>query len=413
MSISTIAKAYLCFALLSIGLQAQVPVTPTIQPHVTFVDSAGAACKQCSLYTYRAGTTTPLATYVDASGTSTNTNPIVLDASGSASIWVGNNSYKFLLKDKNGTTLWTEDQVNAGNLFPCASAGAIQIANTATTGLTCDPTITINTTTHTISVGTLPANHVTIGALGTPTAWTLDTTSPATACASIGCGGVNAGTINQLAYYASAGTTLSGTSAIPSTITATTQSPSDNSTLLATTAYVALPGVINPSSVQVASGVAMTDNQGNGAKLQHSTGTTTSGHGAEFDANGNVVDAGSAYPISVPRTCNSNGCYQKDGDGTIHAWGVLSISFSSSTVGTGTITFPNTGGDAFTTTTNLALVVSAGASPSGSTDAVTAYQTGLTTAGATGVIRCSVNIGGSGCPSVTTTVPLHWEAVGN
>jgi len=38
----------------------------------------------------------------------------------------------------------------------------------------------------------------------------------------------------------------------------------------------------------------MTDNQGNGAKIQHSTGTTTTGDLAVFDANGNVIDGGTA-----------------------------------------------------------------------------------------------------------------------
>ena len=53
---------------------------------------------------------------------------------------------------------------------------------------------------------------------------------------------------------------------------------------------------VQAPSVQVGTGAAVTDNQGNGAKLQHSTGSTASGHLAKFDANGNVVDAGAGYP---------------------------------------------------------------------------------------------------------------------
>lgn len=124
--------------------------------------------------------------------------------------------------------------------------------------------------------------------------------------------------------------------------------------------------------------------------------------------NGALTTTGCAGS-SLTRTCNGNGCYIKYSDGTFHMWGVVSVSFSSSTLGTAIITFPTT----FTTTSNLALVVTAGASPSGTTDAVTAYQTSLSTSGAIGVIRCAVNIGGSGCPNVTTTVPLHWQADGN
>lgn len=295
MSISSMIRRYIKLPLIAMVLvlpvYSQVPVAPANLPHITFVNGVGAPCAGCSLFSYAAGTTTPLATYVDASGTSTNTNPIILDVAGGANIWFGTNSYKFVLKDTSGATIWTVDQVNAGNLFPCGPAGTIQIANTAVNGLTCDSSITINTTNHTISVGTLPANHVTIGALGTPTSWTFDTTTPATALASLGGAATNAGTINQLAFYASAGTILSGTSVIPAGITATTQSPSDNSGNLASTAYVALPGIINPTSVQVSAGSPLTDNQGTGALIQHSTGTTTTDDCAKFDAVGNTVDS--------------------------------------------------------------------------------------------------------------------------
>lgn len=64
-----------------------------------------------------------------------------------------------------------------------------------------------------------------------------------------GSGTVNAGTTGQVAYYASNGTAVSGTSALPNGTTATTQTTGDNSTKVATTAYVASPGAIAPSSV--------------------------------------------------------------------------------------------------------------------------------------------------------------------
>lgn len=53
-----------------------------------------------------------------------------------------------------------------------------------------------------------------------------------------GSGTVNSGTANQLAYYASTGTAVSGTNALPNGTTATTQTGGDNSTKVATTAYV-------------------------------------------------------------------------------------------------------------------------------------------------------------------------------
>ena len=308
MSISTIFRRYALWMFLGVPLCAQTPVAPIIQPHMVFNNAAGAACNACSLYSYVAGTTTPLATYTDSTAATQNQNPVITGADGgpltpsgsSGAIWLATgSSYKLVLIDAQGNTVFTVDNVKGGGgISPCGPAYAIQAANSAVNGLTCDSSITINTSLHAISVGTLPASHVTIGALGTPTTWTFDTTTPLTALESLGGTSNNSGTINQLAYYAAAGTTLSGTSSIPVGITGTTQSPGDNTAKLATTAYVALPGPIAPSSLTVASGTAMTGNQGNGAKVQHSTGTVTTGDFASFDANGNIIDSTIQAPIT-------------------------------------------------------------------------------------------------------------------
>lgn len=53
------------------------------------------------------------------------------------------------------------------------------------------------------SAGSLPSNHVTIGALGTPTAWNFDTTTPATALASLG--GASAQFLIPTVSYGAAG----------------------------------------------------------------------------------------------------------------------------------------------------------------------------------------------------------------
>lgn len=391
---------------------AQLPVTPIVQPHMTFLDTNGLACAGCSLNTYAAGSTTPQATYTDSTGTSQNTNPVIMGADGgpltpsgsSGGIWLGTNAYKLVLVDAGGTTVWTADNVNAGNVFPCTTAAAIQIANSATTGLTCDPTITINTAAHLINVGTLGAAHVTIGALGTPTSWTFDTTTPATALASLGGGSVVAGTINQIAIYAANGATVSGSTNIPNGITASTQSPSDNTANLATTRYVAAPGAISPTSLQIAGGNAMTANQGTGASVQHSTGATTTNDCAKFDATGNTVDAGGAcVTVTTPRTCNSNGCYQVFGDGTITQSGNVAGCATSNDSCNVSVTFPIP----FTSITNVVI-----------TTGVTGWQNCLgnpfskSTSGFTMSFSPAIVTGGSGanCPGTQTG---NWIAIGN
>lgn len=67
------------------------------------------------LFTYIAGTTTPQATYVDSTQTTQNLNPVILNASGQASVWlVIGQTYKLVLQDSFGNTVWTQDQVAGG-----------------------------------------------------------------------------------------------------------------------------------------------------------------------------------------------------------------------------------------------------------------------------------------------------------
>lgn len=75
-----------------------------------FTDS-GAFAVGYKLYTYDSGTTTPKATYTDATLAAVNTNPVVLDARGEAQVWLGLGAYTFVLTDTSGVTVWTVDGV--------------------------------------------------------------------------------------------------------------------------------------------------------------------------------------------------------------------------------------------------------------------------------------------------------------
>ena len=79
-----------------------------------FFDNTGLPLNAGLLYTYQAGSTTPLTTYTDIGGTIANTNPIVLDTSGRlmSEVWLtyGYN-YKFVLKTSAGVTIGTYDNI--------------------------------------------------------------------------------------------------------------------------------------------------------------------------------------------------------------------------------------------------------------------------------------------------------------
>ena len=87
-------------------------------PKQQFFDAAGVPLVGGKLYTYAAGTSTPIATYTDSSGIVSNTNPVILDSRGEANIWLAPaTAYKFVLKDSTDATIWTVDNVDLGINF--------------------------------------------------------------------------------------------------------------------------------------------------------------------------------------------------------------------------------------------------------------------------------------------------------
>lgn len=72
-----------------------------------FCDNNGDPLAGGFVYHYVPGTTTPSTTWVDQGLTTANTNPIKLDAGGRATIW-GNTSYRQLLTDSLGNTVWDQ-----------------------------------------------------------------------------------------------------------------------------------------------------------------------------------------------------------------------------------------------------------------------------------------------------------------
>ena len=71
-----------------------------------------------ALYTYAAGTLTPLATYTDAGGGSSNANPVICNVYGQADVFLGTSAYRMRLYSdtigNGGTLLWDEDNILAG-----------------------------------------------------------------------------------------------------------------------------------------------------------------------------------------------------------------------------------------------------------------------------------------------------------
>lgn len=74
--------------------------SPLIIPVARFFDASGNPLAGGFVYTYAAGTDTPKASYTDFGGQTPNTNPVELDMSGQAAIWLDGN-YKINLTDSD------------------------------------------------------------------------------------------------------------------------------------------------------------------------------------------------------------------------------------------------------------------------------------------------------------------------
>lgn len=109
-------KKYLIALVMLVGLygsvQAQRPAL--VPPVVRFSDANGKPLVGGKLFSYAAGTTTPLATYSASTTGAVNTNPVILDSTGSATVFLGANVYKLVLQNSAGVTQWTADNIAQG-----------------------------------------------------------------------------------------------------------------------------------------------------------------------------------------------------------------------------------------------------------------------------------------------------------
>ena len=97
-----------------------------------FFDNNGVPLSGGKLYTYAAGTTTPLVSYTTSTGNIARTNPIVLNSAGrvgdGGEIWITSASYKFVLNTSADVLIATYDNISG------IGAASYQIQNFTGTG---------------------------------------------------------------------------------------------------------------------------------------------------------------------------------------------------------------------------------------------------------------------------------------
>lgn len=78
-----------------------------------FLDADGNPLAGGKLYSYEAGTVTPLPLYTDVNLTTPATNPVILDSTGQPAtvLYVLAQGYKYKLTDADDNVLWTRDEI--------------------------------------------------------------------------------------------------------------------------------------------------------------------------------------------------------------------------------------------------------------------------------------------------------------
>ena len=113
LSLCIVANTYFAFA-----------QTASILPpgYTQYLDSNGKPLSAGKVYNYIPSTTTFKTTWQDAAETIPNTNPVTLDAAGRAKI-LGDGSYRQIVKDRNGNTIWdaVTSSTGSGSTSPTAT----------------------------------------------------------------------------------------------------------------------------------------------------------------------------------------------------------------------------------------------------------------------------------------------------
>jgi hypothetical protein len=99
-------------------------------------DNNGNPCNGCVLVTFAAGTSTPLATFADATLSTSNGTSVTMDSAGRASVFLDTRlAYKLTLRTSTGTDIWTRDGITGPLSGVISAQGAdtrgIQVSRTS------------------------------------------------------------------------------------------------------------------------------------------------------------------------------------------------------------------------------------------------------------------------------------------
>ena len=142
------------------------------------------------------------------------------------------------------------------------------------------------------------------------------------------------------------------------------------------------------------------------AKLNFLSGTGTTANCVD-NPSGNSTDC-SVNVSGATRTCNANGCYRTSADGTIEAWGSVTVAATGNYYATATITFPV----AFSTSATVTSLSLAGTYTTDNTTPASAQLTSAPTLTGASVYLARTIVAGAGGGNFDQTTTLYWFAIG-
>jgi hypothetical protein len=250
-------------------------LTPT--PKQQIFGSDGLPLVGGKIYTYAAGTTTPLATYTDYTAGTANTNPVILNSLGQANIWLAtSSSYKFSVYTSADVLLYTVDNIatpidyislvtslaspppigstapNTGAFTTLnATTGTVTTLTSTTGNITTVNATTVNATTTTTS-GVTTTGTLTFSGGGSLTKVPESAIKPITATVSANALTVtlNATTLDFRSSTLTSGTVVSR--AVTSAISVTVSSGSTLGTVSATQSRIVVLALDNAGTVELA-----------------------------------------------------------------------------------------------------------------------------------------------------------------
>lgn len=104
---------------------------------IQFLDNSGNPLSGGKIHTFDGGTTTPRATFTDSTAGTPHANPVILDSSGRAQIWLQGDPYRLRVDDSADVTIITLDNIPATSTLsgnPLATRAQVQTTLSATNG---------------------------------------------------------------------------------------------------------------------------------------------------------------------------------------------------------------------------------------------------------------------------------------